>query len=75
MIDDRFALLSAGAREVGAFGDVNERLGKLPRERFYDWGHGDPPQGGTTTFVLGPAGELEKHYLSLAGTVRICSWA
>ena len=65
--------LKAGARKVGAFGDENERLGKLPRERFYDWGRGDPPQGGTTTFVLGPAGELEKHYLSLAGTVRNCA--
>ena len=65
--------LSAGARKVGAFGDENERLDKLPRERFYDWGHGDPPQGGTTTFVLGPAGELETHYLSLAGTVRNCA--
>ena len=65
--------LTAGARKVGAFGEENERLGKLPRERFYDWGHGDPPQGGTSTFVIGSGGEVERHYLSLAGTVRNCA--
>ena len=65
--------LTAGARKVGAFGEENERIAKVPRERFYDWGRGDPPQGGTTTFVLGPGGELERHYLSLVGTVRNCA--
>ena len=65
--------LTAGARKVGAFGEDNERIGKVPRERFYDWGRGDPPQGGTTTFVIGPGGEVETHYLSLVGTVRNCA--
>ena len=35
--------LSPGAKEAGAFGDDNEKLGKLPKEDLYDWGQGEMP--------------------------------
>lgn len=65
--------LTAGALAVGAFGEQNERVAQLDREWFYDYGKGSPALGGTSTLVIGPTGEVERHYMSLAGTIRNCA--
>ncbi len=66
--------LTAGSTTTGAFGDNNQRLNKLPKEDFYDWGRGQTPSlGGTSTVVIAPDGRVEKQYLSLIGTVRNCA--
>ncbi len=59
----------------GAFGESNELLNTVAPDKFYDFGKGKTPSlGGTTTFVYNPAtGEIEKQYLSLAGTARNCA--
>lgn len=61
--------------ENGAFGAANELLDKVKADRFYDYGSKKVPAlGGTTTFVYNPRKrEIEKQYLSLAGTVRNCA--
>lgn len=61
--------------ENGAFGTTNELLGKVSADKFYDYGSKKMPAlGGTTTFVYNPkTGEIEKQFLSLAGTVRNCA--
>ena len=58
----------------GAFGPENELLGKVAH-RVYDPGNMERPGlGGTTTMIYNEAtGELEKEYLSLAGTYRNCA--
>jgi len=62
-------------REQGPFGEENKELARLPRELIYDPGKEEGPSlGGTTTLVYDTkAGRLEKHYLSLVGTVRNCA--
>ncbi len=65
--------LTAGALAAGAFGEQNERVASLDRRWFYDYGKGSPALGGTSTLVLGPTGEVERHFMSLAGTVRNCA--
>ncbi len=65
--------LTAGAVQIGAFGKSNEAVAGFGQEWFYDYGKGSPPQGGTSTLVIGPTGEVERHYMSLAGTVRNCA--
>lgn len=58
----------------GAFGWKRELLGQVDRSKFYDYGHGRPLQGGTTTLVYDTkAQRLERHFLSLAGTGRNCA--
>lgn len=59
----------------GAFGLQNELLNKVNSEKFYDYGKKTiPALGGTTTFVYNPkTGQIEKQFLSLAGTVRNCA--
>ena len=61
--------------EGGAFGPNNERAGRLAADRFYDPGRaGAPCLGGTTTLVYDTrTQELERQFLSLAGTVRNCA--
>lgn len=61
--------------ENGAFGSTNELLDKVKADRFYDYGSKKVPAlGGTSTFVYNPrTGEIEKQFLSLAGTVRNCA--
>lgn len=51
------------------------RIGRVPRAKIYDLGHGTAPNlGGTTTLVFDTASQsLETHFLSLAGTVRNCA--
>lgn len=65
--------LSSGAN--GAFGQKNELLGQVDKDKFFDFGKGQAPQlGGTTTVVYNPAtGEVEKEFLSLVGTTRNCA--
>jgi uncharacterized protein len=65
--------LTGGA--LGAFGAQNELLGKVDKDKFFDFGKGEYPLlGGTTTVVYNPAtGEVEKEFLSLVGTVRNCA--
>ena len=58
-----------------AFGARNELLGGVDQKLLYDAGKGrTPAAGGTTTLVYDTqTGQLEKHYLSLAGTLRNCA--
>lgn len=67
--------LSPDKPDDGPFGAGNALLGKVPREKFYDHGHGKTPcLGGTTTLVIDTAtGEVEREFLSLAGTSRNCA--
>jgi secreted PhoX family phosphatase len=59
----------------GPFGEKNQRLQKLAPTAFYDYGFGTSPAlGGTTTLVCDSrTGDLLRHSLSLAGTVRNCA--
>ncbi len=59
----------------GPFGENNELLNRVPAEKFYDYGNAKSPSlGGTTTFVYNPqTEEIEKEFLSLAGTARNCA--
>ena len=61
--------------EHSPFGKKNELLGKIDDSMVYDIGQRkDPGLGGTTTMVYNEAtGEVEKQYLSLAGTYRNCA--
>lgn len=61
--------------ENSAFGAKNELLDTIRAEKFYDYGKKiTPGLGGTSTFVYNPkTGQIEKQFLSLAGTVRNCA--
>lgn len=61
--------------EASAFGAKYERLAKVDRSRFYDYGAGKMPcPGGTTTLLYDTRTQrLEKHFLSLTGTVKNCA--
>jgi uncharacterized protein len=61
--------------EKGPFGSNLELLGKLRPSQLYDYGRGKKPgTGGTSTLVYNEkTGEVERSYLSLAGTVRNCA--
>ncbi|NND32076.1 MAG: DUF839 domain-containing protein [Saprospiraceae bacterium] len=67
--------ISPGDMARGAFGKTNELIGKIPQEKFYDFGSGTKTcLGGTSTLVYDPAsGKVELEYLSLAGTIRNCA--
>jgi len=60
---------------MGAFGWSMEHLPGFDRSKLYDPAFGNsPPLGGTTTLVFDTATQrLEKHFLSLAGTIRNCA--
>lgn len=57
------------------FGSQNELLADVDLNKLYDAGRSKMPGlGGTTTFVFNEAtGQVEKQYLSLAGTYRNCA--
>jgi secreted PhoX family phosphatase len=57
------------------FGPGRERLGRVNKELIYDFGKGIAPNlGGTTTIVFDTRTQrMERHFLSLAGTVRNCA--
>lgn len=59
----------------GAFGPINERLGRVSRSLLYDWGRsGMSCYGGVTTLVYDTrAQEVKDQFLSLAGTLANCS--
>lgn len=60
-------------RTTGAF-ETQEAIDRLEPAMVYDYGHGRPSRGGTTTLVYNTkTKELEKHWLSLAGTERNCA--
>ncbi|MCI5081368.1 MAG: PhoX family protein [Saprospiraceae bacterium] len=61
--------------QFSAFGPTNELLPKLTSDQLYDAGQMTfPGLGGTTTFVYNEeTQQIEKQYLSLAGTYRNCA--
>lgn len=67
--------LESTRTEVGPFGPHCERIGKIDPAKIYDLGKGIAPNlGGTTTLVFDTRSQrLERHFLSLAGTVRNCA--
>lgn len=67
--------LKADRPNVGPFGDQNRLLSRLDRRFFYDYGKGEaPPLGGTTTLVYDVRSQkLERHWLSLTGTMVNCA--
>ncbi|WP_020530485.1 alkaline phosphatase PhoX [Flexithrix dorotheae] len=67
--------ISPGNTKEGSFGQNNELLSQIKPEEVYDFGKGEVPSlGGTSTFVFNEeTQEIEKQYLSLAGTNRNCA--
>ena len=67
--------LVATAKTVGPFGWNNEKIERAAIDKFYDAGSGELPcLGGTTTLVYDTRTKtLEKHFLSLTGTIRNCA--
>lgn len=61
--------------EIGAFGPRNERLWRVDPRWLYDAGSGvKPGLGGTTTLVYDTRRQrLDRHFLSLGGTIRNCA--
>ena len=60
---------------TGAYGHSNELVGRIDARKFYDLGQETKPAlGGTTTLIYNTkTKELEKQFLSLAGTMRNCA--
>ena len=67
--------LKASDKIVGPFGWNNEMLNLVDTDKFYDAGFKKAPSlGSTTTLVYDTrSGTLEKHFLSLVGTIRNCA--
>lgn len=61
--------------EESAFGEQNKLLGKIKKEKFFDFGFGKTPHlGGTTTTVFNESTQqVENVFMSLAGTSRNCA--
>ncbi len=62
-------------KDIGPFGPGNGLLTRVDREKIYDDGYGTAPALGSTTTLLynTTTQKLEKHFLSLVGTVRNCA--
>lgn len=62
-------------KDLGAFGKNNEYLERVDQNRMFDFGKGEKPSlGGTTTLIYNTKERrLEKHFLSLGGTIRNCA--
>lgn len=62
-------------KNLGAFGPENVNLNKIPASDLYENGSGEfPGLGGTTTLVFNEdTMNVEKEFLSLAGTFRNCA--
>lgn len=57
-----------------AFGENFELADKFDPEEFYDPGHDNPGQGGTTTVVYDTENQqVVREFLSLGGTIRNCA--
>lgn len=67
--------LNASDKIIGPFGWNNEKLDLVDTEKIYDLGKRQSPSlGATTTLIYDTrTGTLEKHFLSLAGTIRNCA--
>jgi secreted PhoX family phosphatase len=67
--------MTAENKASGPFGPKNELLARIDRELLYDYARGRlPGLGGTTTLVYDTRTQiLERHFLSLAGTIRNCA--
>ncbi len=67
--------LQAADKTVGPFGWNNEKIEPSTIGKIYDAGSGELPcLGGTTTLVYDTKTQtLEKHFLSLIGTIRNCA--
>lgn len=67
--------LKATEVENSPFGANSELLSKIPAEDLYDYADGrQPASGGTTTLIYNPAtGQVDKQFLSLAGTINNCA--
>lgn len=60
-------------KTTGPF-ESQEAIDRLDPSSVYDYGHGRPSRGGTTTLIYNTKlKKLEKHWLSLAGTERNCA--
>lgn len=60
---------------IGAFGEGNALLSEYTADQLYDYGSGKMPSlGGTSTFIFNEeTQEIEKQWMSLAGTARNCA--
>jgi len=67
--------LSPGDLNDSPFGKDNSLLERVSDKQLFDYGHGkNPSLGGTTNIVFNEkTGEVEKEYLTLAGTNRNCA--
>ena len=66
--------ISSGHGPIGAFGSKFELVGKVSPGKIYDNGFGKPCMGGTVTLIYNTRDRmLERHFLSLAGTVHNCA--
>ena len=67
--------LTADDKIVGPFGWNNEKLNLVDTDKFYDLGFTKAPSlGATTTLIYDTrTATLDKHFLSLAGTIRNCA--
>jgi hypothetical protein len=65
----------ASDKALGAFGIDNTNLDAITKSDFYEFGSGEfPGLGGTTTLVYNEKTmEVEREFLSLAGTYRNCA--
>lgn len=59
----------------GALGENQEKLDDVPADRFYDRGNGGAYCGGGTSTLIYDTKkqQLDRHYLSLIGTLRNCA--
>lgn len=66
---------SPGAKALGPFGENNELINKIHKDKVYDFGSGAQTcVGGTTTLIYNETTQkVETQYLSLIGTVRNCA--
>ncbi|HUQ66533.1 MAG TPA: alkaline phosphatase PhoX [Flavitalea sp.] len=68
--------LTPGSFDQGPFGKRNELIGKISKDKIYDFAKQSDKMcvGGTTTLVYNEESrKVESEYLSLVGTVRNCS--
>ena len=67
--------MTAENKANGPFGPKNELLDRIDRTLLYDHARGRlPGLGGTTTLVYDTRSQsLERHFLSLSGTIRNCA--
>jgi len=67
--------IGPGPNSTSPFGLQNQHIGKISKDKIYDFGKGERTcLGGTTTFVYNEKTQrVELEYLSLTGTIRNCA--